>query len=80
MAIRNKKNKKSKINHNKSTALERSVINYWGGWNQFYVYATLDLGSAGVYKHTIWKSRKNQETLKNLDTQKMVVHVTIRKF
>ena len=48
-----------RINHNKSTALERSVINYFGvcvgggGLNRFYVIITLAMGSAVVHKQGI---------------------------
>ena len=43
-----------RINHNRSTALERSVINYWGwGLNRFHALATLALVSAVVHKHTL---------------------------
>ena len=43
----------SKMNHSRSTALERSVINYLGwGLNRFYVYATLAITSAVVHEHT----------------------------
>ena len=42
-----------RINYNRSTALEWSVINYRGrGLNRFYASATLALGSVVVYKHT----------------------------
>ena len=68
-AIVNKTHKKSKttrkrtnndrINHNRNTALERSITNYWG-WrgggrgiiNGFYTRATLALGSAVIQEHT----------------------------
>ena len=49
-----------KINHNKSTALKRSVINNWGrgvGLNRFHVQATLALGSVMVHKHTRCSAR-----------------------
>ena len=39
------------INHNRSTALERSVINYCGFLNGFYVRTTLALCSAVVHTH-----------------------------
>ena len=54
-----------RINHNRSIALEQSVINYWiwgggrgRGFNRFYAEATLALGSANmfmVYKATLRK-------------------------
>ena len=37
-----------RINRNRSTALERSVINYW-----FYARATPALGSAVIHGHTV---------------------------
>ena len=43
-----------RINHNRSTPLERSVIitGRDGDLNRFHVYTILALGSAVVHKHT----------------------------
>ena len=51
-----------RINHNRSTALERSVINYWG-LNQFYMYTTLTLDSALVHKHTRYSVRMKKKQI-----------------
>ena len=49
------------MNHNRNTALERSIINYGGsgvwGVNRFYVRTTLALGSAVVHKHISYSVR-----------------------
>ena len=41
-------------NRNRSTALERSVLKYWGGLNQFYGYPTSP--SASVMAQNITSS------------------------
>ena len=41
-----------RIYHNRSIVLERSVINYWGLINRFYIAITLALASATIHKHT----------------------------
>ena len=38
-----------KLKHNNSTALERSVINNWGGLNRFYRRLTSTLSTAVVH-------------------------------
>ena len=38
--------------NNRGTALERSVINYCGDLNRFFVITAIALGSAVIYKDT----------------------------
>ena len=53
-----------RINHNRNTALERSVINQWG-LNPVYIYRTLAPGSAVVHKPTNCSVRVNDFLLIN---------------
>ena len=41
-----------RIYHNRSIVLERSVINYWGLINRFYIATTFALASNMIHKHT----------------------------
>ena len=62
-----------RMNHNRRTALERSIISYWAGcMNRFYPRAALALGSSVIHelqlfslinasKQQIYKSRFNTE-------------------
>ena len=64
-----------RINHNRSTALEQSVINHFGGLNLFYARATLALGSDAVhYKYNI-----TNITYTNKIQQMNIIITTINK-
>ena len=63
---------RSRINHNGSIALERSVIMYLGegggNLNRFYVYTDLAIGSAVVHKH--FKHKRYSVRVKDSNSSK----------